>query len=260
MTESFNIIIEKAPVIVLGFGGKLLVALIIYMAGQFIAKKLVGVLKKVLDRSKMDPTIVQFLGNITYGILLIFIILAAIARLGVQTTSFIAIIGAATLAVGMALQGTLGNFSSGVMLMIFKPFKIGDSVIAGGVTGIVHDIGIFQTTLVPSDGRKVVIPNGKLSNDTITNFSSMPTRRVEISISVPGTNDIDAIRGLLKEIVESEPDTLNDPPPSITLTDANAGSIVFAVNVHVKNTEYAKTYASLLERIKLALNAKGIWA
>jgi len=258
--DQVNALIAKLPALVLTFGGKLLVALVIFIVGKWVAKTLTKVLKKVLSKSKLDSNIVQFFGNIAYGVILIFVILAAVARLGVQTTSFIAILGAATLAIGMALQGTLGNFSSGVMLMIFKPFRIGDSVIAGGITGIVHDIGIFQTIILASDNRKVMIPNGKLSNDTITNFSAMPTRRVEISVSVPGTADVSAVRDTLLAVIANEAGALKDPPPSIVLTDANAAAIVFGLNVHVKNADYGTVRARLVETVKLALTANGIWA
>lgn len=259
MFGQVSTMIANLPGLIISFGGKLLVAIIIYIVGKWVARALSNVIKKLLSKGKMDANVVQFLTNLVYGVLLIFVILAAIARLGVQTTSFIAILGAATLAIGMALQGTLGNFSSGVMLMIFKPFKVGDSVIAGGITGVVHDIGIFQTIIIPSDGRKVMVPNGKLSNDTITNFSSLPTRKVEISVNVPGNSDIAAVRDLLWAVLESESDGLKDPAPSIVITDANAGAIIFGLNLHVKNADYGKVHASLMEKVKLALNSKGIW-
>ena len=259
MSEQVSVIIAKLPEILISFGGKLLVAIIIFIIGKWIAKALANLFKKLLSKSKMDSNVAQFFGNIVYAVLLIFVILAAIARLGVQTTSFIAILGAATLAIGMALQGTLGNFSAGVMLLVYKPFKVGDSVIAGGINGKVHDIGIFQTVIIPSDGRKVIIPNGKLTNDTITNFSALPTRRVEISVSVPGTADIAAVRDLLRAVMESESDVLKDPAPSIVITDANAATIVYGLYVHVNSADYGKVHASMVEKVKLALTTKGIW-
>ena len=258
--DRVSVLIAGLPALALTFGGKLLVALVIFIIGKWVAKALANVLKKVLSRAKLDSNVIQFFGNIAYGVILIFVILAAVARLGVQTTSFIAILGAATLAIGMALQGTLGNFSSGVMLMIFKPFRVGDSVIAGGVTGTVHDIGIFQTIILASDNRKIMIPNGKLSNDTITNFSAMPTRRIEISVKVPGTANIAAVRDTLQAVIANEAAALKDPPPSIVLTEANATDIVLGLNVHVKNADYGTVHARLVEAVKLALTANGIWA
>ncbi|MCB5249398.1 MAG: mechanosensitive ion channel domain-containing protein, partial [Candidatus Cloacimonadales bacterium] len=197
MADNMSLFMERLPEMLLSFGAKLIVALIIFFIGKWIAKAISNVIKRLMGKGKMDSNVAQFLGNLIYGVMLAFVIIAAIARLGVQTTSLVAIFGAATLAVGMALQGTLGNFSSGVMLLIFRPFKVGDSVIAGGINGKVHDIGIFATTIIPSDGRKVIVPNGKLSNDTITNFSVMPIRRIELSVNVPGNTDINAVRDLL---------------------------------------------------------------
>lgn len=260
MIDRLSIFMERLPEISLNFGGKLLVALIIFIIGKWIAKGISGMVKRVLGKGKMDDTVVQFLGNLLYGIILAFVVIAAIARVGVQTTSLVAIFGAATLAVGMAMQGTLGNFSSGVMLLVFRPFKVGDSVIAGGITGKVDDIGIFATTIIPSDGRKVIVPNGKLSNDTITNFSALPTRRIELSVSVPGNTEINAVRDLLRAVMESESDILKDPAPAIVITDANAGTIVFGIFAHVKTEHYGKVHAGMLEKIKLALNTKGFWA
>ncbi|HQB97458.1 MAG: mechanosensitive ion channel [Candidatus Cloacimonadaceae bacterium] len=258
--DKISMMLERLPELLISFGGKVLVALIIFIVGKWVARMLSDVIKRILTKGKMDSTVAHFLGNLIYGVILAFVVIAAIGKLGVQTTSLVAIFGAATLAVGMALQGTLGNFSSGVMLLIFRPFKVGDSVIAGGITGKVEDIGIFSTTIIPSDGRKVIIPNGKLSNDTITNFSALPTRRIEISINVPGNTDINAVRDLLREVLESETDILKDPAAAIVMTDANAGAIVFGIYAHVNTPNFGKVHASLLEKLKLALNTKGFWA
>lgn len=260
MADNMSLFMERLPEMLLSFGAKLIVALIIFFIGKWIAKAISNVIKRLMGKGKMDSNVAQFLGNLIYGVMLAFVIIAAIARLGVQTTSLVAIFGAATLAVGMALQGTLGNFASGVMLLIFRPFKVGDSVIAGGINGKVHDIGIFATTIIPSDGRKVIVPNGKLSNDTITNFSVMPIRRIELSINVPGNTDINAVRDLLRAVIDSESDILKDPAPAIVMTDANAAAIIFGIYANVKNEDYGKVHASMVEKVKLALTTKGFWA
>lgn len=248
MADNMSLFMERLPEMLLSFGAKLIVALIIFFIGKWIAKAISNVIKRLMGKGKMDSNVAQFLGNLIYGVMLAFVIIAAIARLGVQTTSLVAIFGAATLAVGMALQGTLGNFSSGVMLLIFRPFKVGDSVIAGGINGKVHDIGIFATTIIPSDGRKVIVPNGKLSNDTITNFSVMPVRRIELSINVPGNTDINAVRDLLRAVIDSESDLLKDPAPAIVMTDANAAAIIFGIYANVKNEDYAKYMPAWLKK------------
>lgn len=260
MADNMSLFMERLPEMLLSFGAKLIVALIIFFIGKWIAKAISNVIKRLMGKGKMDSNVAQFLGNLIYGVMLAFVIIAAIARLGVQTTSLVAIFGAATLAVGMALQGTLGNFSSGVMLLIFRPFKVGDSVIAGGINGKVHDIGIFATTIIPSDGRKVIVPNGKLSNDTITNFSVMPIRRIELSVNVPGNTDINAVRDLLRAVIDSESDLLKDPAPAIVMTDANAAAIIFGIYANVKNEDYGRIRASMVEKVKLALTTKGFWA
>ncbi len=260
MADNMSLFMERLPEMLLSFGAKLIVALIIFFIGKWIAKAISNVVKRLMGKGKMDSNVAQFLGNLIYGVMLAFVIIAAIARLGVQTTSLVAIFGAATLAVGMALQGTLGNFSSGVMLLIFRPFKVGDSVIAGGINGKVHDIGIFATTIIPSDGRKVIVPNGKLSNDTITNFSVMPVRRIELSVNVPGNTDINAVRDLLRAVIDSESDLLKDPAPAIVMTDANAAAIIFGIYANVKNEDYGRIRASMVEKVKLALTTKGFWA
>ncbi len=260
MADNMSLFMERLPEMLLSFGAKLIVALIIFLIGKWIAKAISNVVKRLMGKGKMDSNVAQYLGNLIYGVMLAFVIIAAIARLGVQTTSLVAIFGAATLAVGMALQGTLGNFSSGVMLLIFRPFKVGDSVIAGGINGKVHDIGIFATTIIPSDGRKVIVPNGKLSNDTITNFSVMPVRRIELSVNVPGNTDINAVRDLLRAVIDSESDLLKDPAPAIVMTDANAAAIIFGIYANVKNEDYGRIRASMVEKVKLALTTKGFWA
>ncbi len=260
MADNMSLFMERLPEMLLSFGAKLIVALIIFLIGKWIAKAISNVVKRLMGKGKMDSNVAQYLGNLIYGVMLAFVIIAAIARLGVQTTSLVAIFGAATLAVGMALQGTLGNFASGVMLLIFRPFKVGDSVIAGGINGKVHDIGIFATTIIPSDGRKVIVPNGKLSNDTITNFSVMPIRRIELSVNVPGNTDINAVRDLLRAVIDSESDLLKDPAPAIVMTDANAAAIIFGIYANVKNEDYGRIRASMVEKVKLALTTKGFWA
>jgi small conductance mechanosensitive channel len=251
--------LEKAPHFLTTIGLKLLAAILIYLIGKWIARLLTNTLKKIMGKSKVDPSLTQFIGNLVYAILLIFVILAAIGKLGVQTTSFIAIIGAAGLAVGMALQGSLSNFSAGVMLILFKPFKVGDSITGAGITGKVHDIGIFSTIILTSDNRKVIVPNAKLSGDSITNFSAMPTRRIELSIGVPGGTEINGTRELLLAVLNSEEKVLKDPSPAVIITAADAAAITFGLYAHVNNADLATVQTVLVEKIKLALTAKGIW-
>lgn len=253
-------LMEKAPQFAATMGLKLLAAILIYLIGKWIARMIANLIRKLMGKSKVDPSLVNFLSNLTYAIILLFVILAAIGKLGVQTTSFIALIGAAGLAVGMALQGSLANFAAGVMLILFKPFKVGDSITGAGITGKVHDIGVFSTIILTSDNRKVIVPNAKLSGDSITNFTAMPTRRIELSIGVPGTSDISVARELLLAILNSEEKVLKDPPASVTISSADAAAVTFGLFAHVNNAELGMVQANLVEKIKLALTAKGIWA
>lgn len=252
--------IAKAPQFLTTIGMKLLAAILIYLIGKWIARLIANTIKKLMGKSKVDPSLTAFIGNLIYAVLLIFVIIAAIGKLGVQTTSFIAIIGAAGLAVGMALQGSLSNFSAGVMLILFKPFKVGDSIIGAGITGKVHDIGVFSTIILTSDNRKVIVPNAKLSGDSITNFSAMPTRRLELSIGVPGGTDINGARELLLAVLNSEEKVLKDPAPAVMISAADAAAVTFGLYAHVNNPDLGAVQAALTEKIKLALTAKGIWA
>ncbi|MDZ4182635.1 MAG: mechanosensitive ion channel, partial [Candidatus Cloacimonadaceae bacterium] len=177
-----------------------------------------------------------------------------------QTTSLVAIIGAAGLAVGLALQGSLGNFAAGVMILLFKPFKVGESVIAAGNTGTVQDIGIFHSIILTSDNRKIIVPNGAIIGGAITNFSAMPTRRIELTVAVPGTSDINKVRDLLFAIMKADERILSDPAPKIVISDANAGAISFGIYPHVKNADIGAVQSDLLEKIKLTLTDQGIWA
>lgn len=252
-------LMEKAPEFITTHGLKLLTAILIYFIGAWVARLVSNWLRRLMGKGKVDTTIVTFVGGLVHGLLMVFVILAAIGRLGVQTTSFIAILGAAGLAVGLALQGSLSNFASGVMLILFKPFKVGDSITAGGHTGTVHDLGIFHTIITTSDNRKVIVPNSAISGGAITNFSAMPTRRVELTVSVPGNSDMNKVRDILKDILEAEPRILQTPAGSVSISDATAGEIKFSLAAHVNNADLGAVQATLLEKIKLKLTQAGIW-
>lgn len=260
MLVKVNEILSLLPAVLLTFGGKILVALAIFIIGKWIAKMVANLVQKAMVRGKVDATVAQYVQSITYGALLIFVIIAAIARLGVQTTSFVAIFGAATLAIGMALQGTLGNFSSGVMLLIFRPFKVGDSVIAGGVEGRILDIGIFATTIVPPDGRKVSVPNGALVNGTITNFNSLPTRVVEMSIEIPDTMELSTTEAGLISAAKGVNGILSDPAPKAIITAVSPAGTTLRLVANVKSSEYDEVLPIFLKTMKATLKEKGIWA
>jgi len=260
MTQDVSTLMDKAPQFFTSLGLKLLAAVLIYIIGKWIAKMISNVIRKMMNHSKVDASLVAFISNIVYALILVFVIIAAIGRLGVQTTSFVAIIGAAGLAVGMALQGSLANFAAGVMLILLKPFKVGDTITGAGITGTVHDIGVFSSVILTGDNRKVIVPNSKLSGDSITNYTAMPTRKVELAISVPGNTEINPARELLLAIVNSEEKVLKEPAPSVAITAADAANITFGIGAHVNTSDLGVVQSSLTEKIKLAFTAKGIWA
>jgi small conductance mechanosensitive channel len=240
-------------------GINLIVAILIFVIGKWIAKWITSLLRKMMSKKSMDTTIVSFLGNIIYAVLLIFVIIAAIGKLGFQTTSLVAIFGAAGLAVGLALQGSLSNFAAGVMLILFKPFKLGETVIAAGQTGTVSDIGIFHTTIVTSDNRKIIVPNTAITGGPITNFSALPTRRLELNVSVPGTTDLNRARDILLGLMNADSRILKSPAAGLAIADANAAEIKFGITAHVNNAELGAVQSDLLEKIKRAFTEAGIW-
>lgn len=254
--SQWGIILDKLKV----FGISLLAALAIFIIGKWVANMVRNSLRKVLIKRKVDLTLVTFLVNIVYAILIVFVTLAAIGKLGVQTTSLVAIIGAAGLAVGLALQGSLANFASGVMLIIFRPFHIGDAVSAAGQTGKIHDIGIFSSIVLTSDNKKVIIPNSAITGGAITNFSAMPTRRIELVVSVPGNTDLNKGREILRRLLDADSRILKDPAATISISDANAGEIKYGIYPHVNNADMGAVQSDLLENIKRAFTEAGIWA
>ncbi len=251
---------NELPAMLANFGIKLGIALIIYIVGNWIAKAIAKVVNNLMLKRKADKTIASFVSNIMYAVMLLVVVLAALSQLGVNTSSFMVIVGAAVLAVGMALQGTLGQFASGVMLIGMRPFKIGDSVIAGGQAGTVDDIGILNTIILTSDNKKIIVPNSAITGGAITNFSAMPTRKVGLAITVPGATDLNQGRDILKGIMQAETRILKDPAPSISIADANAKDITYGIGAHVNNADMSAVQASLLENIKKALTEAGIWA
>lgn len=251
---------ESFPDLLGNFAVKLVIALIIFFIGNAIAKAIVNFIRGLMIKRNADKSIATFIGNVVYAILLLIVVLSALSVLGVNTGSFMVIVGAAVLAIGIAMQGTLGQFASGVMLISLRPFKIGDAVIAGGQTGTVHDIGILSTTILTSDNKKVIVPNSAIAAGAITNFSAMPTRKVELAVVVPGTTDLNKARDIIMGVLNAEPRLLKDPAPSISIADASAAEIKYGIGAHVNNSELGPVQASLLENIKKALTAAGIWA
>lgn len=237
---------------------KILIALVIFIIGQLIAKIIAGILGKVLRHTKLDKILVEFIQSLVNALLLIFVIVAALDQLGVNTNSVIAVLGAAGLAIGLALQGSLQNFAAGFMLLIFRPFKGGDFVEAAGTAGVIEKIGIFSTTLLTGDNKEVIIPNSAIYSSNIINYSKRPTRRVDMIFSIGYGDDIRAARDVIAAILKQESRILPEPEPLIAVGELGANSVNFFVRPWVKTEDYWDVKFALTEKIKIAFDANGI--
>ncbi len=240
------------------YGWKVLAALIILIAGRILAGIITWSVKKVVSRSKGGKTLAAFAGNLTFIGIMVFAIVAAINKLEIQTTSFVAILGAAGLAIGLALQGSLSNFASGVMLVLFRPFEVGDVVQIGGVTGMVEEIQIFVTTLSTPDKKTIIIPNSKITSDTITNFSTSPVRRVDMVVGIAYNADIDKAKSIVKEILDNDPRVLKDPAYTVVVAELAESSVNLAIRPHVEGADYWDVLFETQEKVKKAFDANGI--
>lgn len=234
-----------------------LAALAIFFIGRWVVRRIANLVRRLLTRAGMDATLVGFLGNLVNMGLFALVILAAVERLGVDTTSFAAILAAAGLAVGFALQGSLANFASGVMLMIFRPFRVGDFVEAGGVSGAVLEIQIFSTILKTPDNKKIIVPNSAITGGNIINYSAMPTRRVDLVFGVGYEDDLQVAKNTLKKLLEEDQRVLRDPAPVVAVSELADSSVNFVVRPWVKSEDYWDVYWDLTEKGKLALEAAG---
>lgn len=240
------------------YGLKVLAAIAIFIIGRWVAKGVRKLVERVMEKGKVDPTLVTFTSNMVYIALLAFIVIAALGQLGIQTTSFIAILGAAGLAVGLALQGSLANFAAGFLLIVFRPFKVGDLVEAAGVFGVIENIQIFTTQLKTADNKTVIVPNAKLTDDNIINWTVKGTRRVDMVFGIGYEDDIDKARSLMAEIVAQDDRILKTPETQISVSELADSSVNFVVRPWVKVEDYWGVYFDLTEKIKKAFDANGV--
>ena len=250
--------VTTAQAMLTAFGLKLVAAILIFVIGRWVAKMVQNGLEKGMLKAKVDQVLVTFTVNMAYTALMVFVALAALGQLGVQTTSFIAVLGAAGLAVGLALQGSLSNFASGVMIIIFRPFKIGDYVEGGGVGGTVKAIHIFTTTLTTGDNKRVIVPNSKMMGDNITNYSAEGTRRLDLTASISYGDSIDKAKAVLQDILAKEPRVLKDPAPFVGVSKLAESSVDFTVRPWVQSADYWPVCFDLNEAIKKRFDAEGL--
>ena len=240
-----------------GWVVKIVIALIIYIIGKWIAKRITNFVKKLMNARDADPTLVSFLSNVVYAILLVAVILAALDTLGLPVTSLVAVVGAAGLAVGLALKDSLGNFASGVMLVMFRPFRKGDVVEVAGVTGKVDEVRIFSTILTTPDNKQIIIPNGQVAADTITNYTAHDQRRVDLVFGVGYDDDLKVAREVLTRICADHPKVLDDPATNIFVMNLGDSSVDFAVRPWARTEDYWTVWGDLLEQGKAELEAAG---
>ena len=240
------------------YGLKIIAAILIFVIGRIVANLIKKLVVKILQKNNCDTIVVNFVGNVTYIFLLAFVVLAALGQLGIATTSFIAIIGAAGLAIGLALQGSLANFAAGFLLIIFRPFKVGDYVEAGGTAGIIDSIHIFTTTLLTPDNKVVIVPNAKIAGDNITNYSKKPTRRLDLTFGVGYESDIKKVRTVLKDIIDNDSRVLQDPKPLIVISELADSSVNFVTRFWVKSSDYWPVQFDTIENVKIRFDQEKI--
>lgn len=234
-------------------------AIIIFVIGKYIAKKITDIFSNFMTKKKnMDETLVKFLDDIIYYILMVVVILTSLKQLGIDTTSFFAILGAAGLAIGLALKDSLGNFASGVMIIFFKPFRVGDFVEAGGTTGTIEEVGIFTTIFKTPDNQKIIVPNGAITSGSIKNVNAHDTRRVDLVVGIGYEDDIKKAKDVLNSIVESDIRVLKEKGITVAVSELADSSVNFVVRAWVNTPDYWAVKFDLTEQVKLTFDKEGI--
>lgn len=243
---------------VIPWGIKIVLALVIFIVGRIVVSAVVGVVERFMQKRGMDEVLVRFLSSIVKWLLLLFVIIAALSQLGIDTTSLIALLGAAGLAIGLALQGSLSNFAAGVMLIVFRPFTKGDFVEAGGAMGVVDSINIFTTTMTTPDNKEITVPNGSILGNNITNYSARPTRRVDMVFGISYDDDIRKAKQILEDILASDERVLAEPAPMVALGELADSSVNFLVRPWVNSADYWPLLWDTTATVKQRFDAEGI--
>ena len=243
---------------IIPWGINLIMALLIFVLGRWIAKGVSRLAKRLMEKAVVEEILISFIGNMLYFALLVVVVIAALDRLGVNTSSVLAIFAAAGLAVGLALKDSLSNFSAGVMLVLFKPFKAGDFIEAAGSAGVVEKLRIFNTVMRTVDNREITIPNSQIYGGTIINFSARDTRRIDMIFGIGYGDDIRQAKTLIAEVISEDARILKDPEPVILLMELADSSVNFAVRPWVNAADYWVVRSDLLEQVKAKFDANGI--
>lgn len=240
------------------YGLRVIAAIAIFFIGRIIARALRSFIQRMLTKARMDDTLVSFVSSLCYIGIMAFVIIAVLNQLGVQTASFVVVLGSAGLAIGLALQGSLANFAAGVLMIIFKPFKVGDYIEGAGTAGVVEQIGIFTTELKSPDNKKIIVPNGKMTGDNIINYTAKEIRRVDIVAGVSYKDDLDKVKRVLEDILAKDKRILKDPAPVIGVLALADSSVDFVVRPWVKTADYWNVFFATQESIKKRFDAEGI--
>lgn len=239
-------------------GPVVLEALLILLLGWIVSRIITRIVRGVMRKARVEPTLVGFLGNLTFALLMTMVVISAVQKLGVHTTSFVAVLGAAGLAIGFALQGSLANLAAGVMLILFRPFKAGDYVEAGGVSGAVTEVQIFATVLQTPDNKRVIVPNSSITDNTITNYSANDTRRVDLVFGIGYGDDIQKAKQVLEEVLAQDTRVLKDPAPTVAVSELADNSVNFVVRPWVRTADYWGVLFDVTEAVKQRFDAENI--
>lgn len=250
--------VETLRAMALDYGTRLMGALVIFIIGKILARWIASMITKAMVRGKMEATMAGFMENILYFLLLLCVIIASLAKLGIQTASLLAVVGSAGLAVGLALQGSLSNFAAGVLIVMLKPFKLGDYIDGAGTAGTVEKIDIFTTQLKTPDNKTIIIPNSNLTSSNIINFSTQKTRRVDITVGVSYSDDLDHVRKVLEDLANSDSRILQEPAPVVYCTAMADSSVNYVMRMWSKTEDYWPLTFHMNETVKKRLDKEGI--
>lgn len=234
------------------------IAIAIFYIGKFVVAMIVRGMRKVMQKQEIDKTLETFVSNLVRMVLMVIVIIAAISALGIETTSFIAIFGAAGLAVGLALQGSLSNFAAGVLIVLFRPYRVGDFIEGAGIAGVVEQVQILTTVLRTGDNKRIIVPNGQIMDSIITNYSANDTRRVDMVVGVSYDDDLDKVRSVLEDLVAADDRILDDPAVTIAVSELADSSVNFVVRPWVKTADYWGVMFDMTEAIKKRFDKEGI--
>lgn len=251
-------VVEKMIEALSLYGIKIIAAVVIIVVGLWVSKIIKNCFLKTLHKKKVDPTLVGFLASMLHGGLVIFVVISAISKLGVQTTSFVAVIGAAGLAVGLALQGSLSNFAAGILLILFKPFKVGNFVKAGGEAGVIVEVGILTTEMKTPDNVQIIIPNSTIMGSAITNVSAHPTRRIDMTLGVGYDDDLNKAKQIMEDLLAADERVLKDPVATIAVANLGDSSVEFVIRPWVNSADYWSVKFDFTKAVKEKFDAEGI--